>query len=82
MKIKMTEHYQDASIVLQPEQVAEVDDTLGAWLVKHRKAYEFVGGKIETETVVEEKPVFVEPEPEEIPVANTADLPKRSKRSK
>lgn len=78
MKIKMTEHYQDASIVLQPEQVAEVDDTLGAWLVKHRKAYVFA----ESQTVVEVAPVQEEQPDAEIPVINTNDAHKRSKRSK
>lgn len=38
MKIKMREHFREANIHFAPEQVIEVDDALGAWLVEHRKA--------------------------------------------
>lgn len=38
MKIQMFEYYQDASINLHPDQIAEVNDELAAWLIEHRKA--------------------------------------------
>ena len=38
MKVKLLEHYQDSNIHLYPEQVAEVDDALGAFLLQHNKA--------------------------------------------
>lgn len=90
MKVKMLEHYQDAQVVLQPDQVAEVDFTLGTWLVQHRKAYQFVEGTIESiESFVEFKPLpelteenVSEEKVSEPVVVNTQDAPKRGKRSK
>ena len=38
MKVKMTEHYQDARTSLAPGNEYDVDAALGAWLVAHRKA--------------------------------------------
>src|SRR5690349_2178381 len=38
MLVKLTEHYQDARVHYTPEQEVDVDSTLGAWLVEHRKA--------------------------------------------
>jgi len=38
MKVKLKEHYQDAHVHYQPGQVVDVADTLGAWLLEHRKA--------------------------------------------
>lgn len=38
MKVKLTEHYQDAGHIFTPDQEVDVDDVLGAWLVKHGKA--------------------------------------------
>lgn len=45
MKVKMTEHYQDAKVHYHPEQVVEVDKALGSWLVEHRKAVELAEPK-------------------------------------
>jgi hypothetical protein len=42
MKVKMLEHYQDARTTLALGQEADVDGTLGTWLVEHRKAVEVI----------------------------------------
>jgi hypothetical protein len=42
MKVKLLEHYQDAQVHYLPEQEVDVDATLGAWLVEHRKAVKAV----------------------------------------
>lgn len=77
MKVKMIEHYQDAQQHLAPEQVVEVDDALGAWLLEHRKAQQ----------VDEPKPVrHLENEPqfeqaEEPPQPQQFEKPRRGRRS-
>jgi elongation factor P hydroxylase len=38
MKVKLTEHYNDARYAFAPGQEVDVSHELGTWLVEHRKA--------------------------------------------
>jgi hypothetical protein len=77
MKVKMIEHYQDARQHLAPEQVVEVDDELGAWLVEHRKAQAV--GEVKQARHLDLEPQFEQAE--EPPKPPQFEKPKRSRRS-
>lgn len=82
MKVQLTEYYQDAKIILQPGQVADVDPVLGEWLVKHRKA---VALTVEAKPAVLENVVLTDEQEqpaEEVPVTNTTSALKRSRSRK
>lgn len=77
MKVKMIEHYQDAQQHLAPDQVVEVGDELGAWLLEHRKAQA-------VEEVKRARHLDVEPQfeqAEQPPQPQQFEKPKRSRRS-
>lgn len=68
MKVQMREWYQDSNKVLQPEQIVEVDEAFGGWLVEHHKAVviEQAGSIHDVEPQFENAniPPHFEPEPQ------------------
>lgn len=60
MKVKMLEYYQDKLMTLAPDSVVDVDETLGAWLLEHRKAERIAAPKVEEAPALEEQPQRLE----------------------
>lgn len=80
MKVQMTEWYQDAKIVLKPEQVADVDAQLAGWLLANHKAVAVNDPVTEQGGIHDVEPQFenanVPPQPQKF------EKPQRSRRAK
>lgn len=79
MKVLMLEHYQQTGLHLSPQEQAEVDNELGAWLIEHRKAVAIVEAEI---APIHYGKVEAEPHPVDEPAEEEQPKPKRGKRGK
>lgn len=54
MKLKMKEHYRDAQVVFAPDQIVEVGEVLGAYLLQHNKAERVTPSHFDVESQFEQ----------------------------